>query len=129
MDADKGTLTISDNGIGMTREQAIEHLGTIAKSGTKEFLSALGAEQAKDSQLIGQFGVGFYSAFIVADKVTVKTRAAGESADKGVLWESAGEGGTVADIEKKDRGTEITLHLREDEKEFLDEWRLRENYW
>lgn len=126
-DADKGTLTISDNGIGMTREQAIEHLGTIAKSGTKEFLSALGAEQAKDSQLIGQFGVGFYSAFIVADKVTVKTRAAGESADKGVLWESAGEGEfTVADIEKKDRGTEITLHLREDEKEFLDEWRLRE---
>lgn len=127
VDADKGTLTISDNGIGMTREQAIEHLGTIAKSGTKEFLSALGAEQAKDSQLIGQFGVGFYSAFIVADKVTVKTRAAGESADKGVLWESAGEGEfTVADIEKKDRGTEITLHLREDEKEFLDEWRLRE---
>lgn len=126
-DADKGTLTISDNGIGMTREQAIEHLGTIAKSGTKEFLSALGAEQAKDSQLIGQFGVGFYSAFIVADKVTVKTRAAGESADKGVLWKSAGEGEfTVADIEKKDRGTEITLHLREDEKEFLDEWRLRE---
>ena len=126
-DADKGTLTISDNGIGMTREQAIEHLGTIAKSGTKEFLSALGAEQAKDSQLIGQFGVGFYSAFIVADKATVKTRAAGESADKGVLWESAGEGEfTVADIEKKDRGTEITLHLREDEKEFLDEWRLRE---
>lgn len=126
-DADKGTLTISDNGIGMTREQAIEHLGTIAKSGTKEFLSALGAEQAKDSQLIGQFGVGFYSAFIVADKVTVKTRAAGESADKGVLWESVGEGEfTVADIEKKDRGTEITLHLREDEKEFLDEWRLRE---
>ncbi|KGQ66459.1 molecular chaperone HtpG [Gallibacterium anatis] len=127
VDADKGTLTISDNGIGMTREQAIEHLGTIAKSGTKEFLSALGAEQAKDSQLIGQFGVGFYSAFIVADKVTVKTRAAGESADKGVLWESAGEGEfTVADIEKKDRGTEITLHLREDEKEFLNEWRLRE---
>ncbi|KGQ31456.1 heat shock protein 90 [Gallibacterium anatis] len=127
VDADKGTLTISDNGIGMTREQAIEHLGTIAKSGTKEFLSALGAEQAKDSQLIGQFGVGFYSAFIVADKVTVKTRAAGESADKGVLWESAGEGEfTVANIEKKDRGTEITLHLREDEKEFLDEWRLRE---
>ncbi|OBW91861.1 molecular chaperone HtpG [Gallibacterium salpingitidis] len=126
-DADKGTLTISDNGIGMTREQAIEHLGTIAKSGTKEFLSSLGTEQAKDSQLIGQFGVGFYSAFIVADKVTVKTRAAGVSADQGVLWESAGEGEfSVADIEKKDRGTEITLHLREDEKEFLNEWRLRE---
>ena len=126
-DADKGTLTISDNGIGMTREQAIDHLGTIAKSGTKEFLTALGSDQAKNSQLIGQFGVGFYSSFIVADKVTVRTRAAGESADKGVLWESAGEGEySVADIEKKERGTEITLHLREDEKEFLNEWRLRE---
>ena len=126
-DADKGTLTISDNGIGMTREQVIDHLGTIAKSGTKEFLTALGQDQAKDSQLIGQFGVGFYSAFIVADKVTVKTRAAGESADKGVLWESAGEGEySVADIEKKSRGTDVILHLREDEKEFLNEWRLRE---
>ena len=126
-DADKGTLTISDNGIGMTREQVIEHLGTIAKSGTKEFLTALGQDQAKDSQLIGQFGVGFYSAFIVADKVTVKTRAAGEAADKGVLWESAGEGEySVADIEKKSRGTDVILHLREDEKEFLNDWRLRE---
>lgn len=126
-DSEKGTLTISDNGIGMTREQVIDHLGTIAKSGTKEFLTALGQEQAKDSQLIGQFGVGFYSAFIVADKVTVKTRAAGEPADKGVLWESAGEGEySVADIEKKSRGTDVILHLREDEKEFLNEWRLRE---
>lgn len=126
-DEAKGTLTISDNGIGMTRDQVIDHLGTIAKSGTKEFLSSLGQDQAKDSQLIGQFGVGFYSAFIVSDKVTVKTRAAGESADKAVLWESAGEGEySVADIEKKERGTEITLHLREDEKEFLNEWRLRE---
>ena len=126
-DADKGTLTISDNGIGMTREQVIDHLGTIAKSGTKEFLTALGQDQAKDSQLIGQFGVGFYSAFIVADKVTVKTRAAGEAPDKGVLWESAGEGEySVADIEKKSRGTDVILHLREDEKEFLNEWRLRE---
>ena len=126
-DADKGTLTISDNGIGMTREQVIDHLGTIAKSGTKEFLTALGQDQAKDSQLIGQFGVGFYSAFIVADKVTVKTRAAGEATDKGVLWESAGEGEySVADIEKKSRGTNVILHLREDEKEFLNEWRLRE---
>ena len=126
-DADKGTLTISDNGIGMTREQVIDHLGTIAKSGTKEFLTALGQDQAKDSQLIGQFGVGFYSAFIVADKVTVKTRAAGEAADKGVLWESAGEGEySVADIEKKSRGTDVILHLREDEKELLNEWRLRE---
>ena len=126
-DADKGTLTISDNGIGMTREQVIDHLGTIAKSGTKEFLTALGQDQAKDSQLIGQFGVGFYSAFIVADKVTVKTRAAGEAPAKGVLWESAGEGEySVADIEKKSRGTDVILHLREDEKEFLNEWRLRE---
>lgn len=126
-DADKGTLTISDNGIGMTREQVIDHLGTIAKSGTKEFLTALGQDQAKDSQLIGQFGVGFYSAFIVADKVAVKTRAAGEATDKGVLWESAGEGEySVADIEKKSRGTDVILYLREDEKEFLNEWRLRE---
>ena len=126
-DADKGTITISDNGIGMTREQVIDHLGTIAKSGTKEFLTALGQDQAKNSQLIGQFGVGFYSAFIVADKVTVKTRAAGEEADKAVLWESAGEGEySVADIEKKSRGTDVILHLREDEKEFLNEWRLRE---
>ncbi|MGC6405614.1 molecular chaperone HtpG [Bisgaard Taxon 45] len=126
-DEEKGTLTISDNGIGMTRDEVINHLGTIAKSGTKEFLSALGQDQAKDSQLIGQFGVGFYSAFIVADKVTVKTRAAGVNADKAVFWESAGEGEySVADIEKKDRGTDITLHLREDEKEFLNDWRLRE---
>ncbi|CWX32610.1 TPA: molecular chaperone HtpG [Haemophilus influenzae] len=126
-DADKGTITISDNGIGMTREQVIDHLGTIAKSGTKEFLTALGQDQAKNSQLIGQFGVGFYSAFIVADKVTVKTRVAGQEADKAVLWESAGEGEySVADIEKKSRGTDVILHLREDEKEFLNEWRLRE---
>lgn len=126
-DEKKGTITISDNGIGMNREQVIAHLGTIAKSGTKEFLTALGADAAKDSQLIGQFGVGFYSAFIVADKVEVRSRAAGESTDKGVLWVSAGEGEySVEDIEKKERGTEITLFLREDEKEFLNEWRLRE---
>ncbi|WP_429945670.1 molecular chaperone HtpG [Bibersteinia trehalosi] len=127
VDETLGTITISDNGIGMNREQIIDNLGTIAKSGTKEFLANLGQDQAKDSQLIGQFGVGFYSAFIVADKVTVRSRAAGESAEKGVLWESAGEGEyVVSDIEKKDRGTEITLHLREDEKGFLSEWRLRE---
>lgn len=126
-DEKKGTITISDNGIGMNREQVIAHLGTIAKSGTKEFLTALGADAAKDSQFIGQFGVGFYSAFIVADKVEARSRAAGESADKGVLWVSAGEGEySVEDIEKKERGTEITLFLREDEKEFLNEWRLRE---
>ncbi|UQX77175.1 molecular chaperone HtpG [Mannheimia haemolytica] len=127
VDETLGTITITDNGIGMTREQVIDHLGTIAKSGTKEFLNALGTDQAKDSQLIGQFGVGFYSSFIVADKVTVKTRAAGVPAEQGVIWESAGEGDyTVADLEKKERGTEIILHLREDEKEFLNEWRLRE---
>ncbi|HDL5700091.1 TPA: molecular chaperone HtpG [Mannheimia haemolytica] len=127
VDETLGTITIADNGIGMTREQVIDHLGTIAKSGTKEFLNALGSDHAKDSQLIGQFGVGFYSSFIVADKVTVKTRAAGVPAEQGVIWESAGEGDyTVADVEKKERGTEIILHLREDEKEFLSEWRLRE---
>lgn len=127
VDETLGTLTVSDNGIGMSREQIIDHLGTIAKSGTKEFLNALGSEQAKDSQLIGQFGVGFYSAFIVADKVTVRSRAAGLSAEQGVLWESAGEGEySVADIEKKERGTEVILHLRDDEKAFLSEWKLRE---
>jgi molecular chaperone HtpG len=91
-DKDKRTLTISDNGVGMTRDEVIDHLGTIAKSGTKSFLESLGSDQAKDSQLIGQFGVGFYSAFIVADKVTVRTRAAGEKPENGVFWESAGEG-------------------------------------
>ncbi|HHR5878922.1 TPA: molecular chaperone HtpG [Providencia alcalifaciens] len=125
-DKDKGTLTISDNGIGMSREEVIENLGTIAKSGTKSFLESLGSDQVQDSQMIGQFGVGFYSAFIVADKVTVRSRAAGADASEGVFWESAGEGEyTIADIEKADRGTEITLHLRDDEKEFLDNWRLR----
>lgn len=125
-DKEKGTLTISDNGIGMSREEVIENLGTIAKSGTKAFLESLGSDQVKDSQMIGQFGVGFYSAFIVADKVTVRSRAAGAPADEGVFWESAGEGEyTIADIEKAERGTEITLHLRDDEKEYLDNWRLR----
>lgn len=125
-DKEAKTITISDNGIGMSKEDVIEHLGTIAKSGTKEFFSNLSGDQAKDSQLIGQFGVGFYSAFIVADKVTVRSRKAGDSADKGVEWESAGEGEfTTKDIEKAERGTEIVLHLREDEKEFADDWRLR----
>ncbi|PLR38102.1 molecular chaperone HtpG [Chimaeribacter arupi] len=125
-DKEKRTLTLSDNGIGMRRDEVIDNLGTIAKSGTKSFLESLGSDQAKDSQLIGQFGVGFYSAFIVADKVTVRTRAAGASADEGVFWESAGEGDyTIADITKAERGTEITLHLREGEDEFLDDWRLR----
>jgi len=125
-DKEKRTLTLSDNGIGMSRDEVIDNLGTIAKSGTKAFLQSVGSEQAKDSQLIGQFGVGFYSAFIVADKVTVRTRAAGASAEEGVFWESAGEGEyTLADIEKAGRGTEITLHLREDQDEFLDDWRVR----
>ncbi|MGQ5763871.1 molecular chaperone HtpG [Serratia sp. IR-2025] len=125
-DKEQRTLTIADNGIGMRREEVIENLGTIAKSGTKAFLESIGSDQAKDSQLIGQFGVGFYSAFIVADKVTVRTRAAGAADDEGVFWESAGEGDyTIADITKETRGTEITLHLREGEEEYLDAWRLR----
>ncbi|MBN5181515.1 molecular chaperone HtpG [Serratia marcescens] len=125
-DKEQRTLTIADNGIGMRREEVIENLGTIAKSGTKAFLESIGSDQAKDSQLIGQFGVGFYSAFIVADNVTVRTRAAGAADDEGVFWESAGEGDyTIADITKETRGTEITLHLREGEDEYLDAWRLR----
>ncbi|MDX1300487.1 MAG: molecular chaperone HtpG, partial [Pseudomonas sp.] len=126
LDKDNKTLTISDNGIGMSRDEVIEHLGTIAKSGTKAFFGQLSGDQAKDSQLIGQFGVGFYSAFIVADKVTVLSRAAGQPTDRGVRWESDGDGSfTVADIEKEGRGTDVILHLREAELEFLDDWRLR----
>jgi molecular chaperone HtpG len=126
IDKDAGTITIADNGIGMNKADVIAHLGTIAKSGTKEFFGKLSGDDAKDSQLIGQFGVGFYSAFIVADKVTVHTRVAGDDKSQGVQWESAGEGEfTIADVEKAGRGTEVTLHLKEDEKEFLDDWRLR----
>ncbi|MBD2820176.1 molecular chaperone HtpG [Xenorhabdus sp. 42] len=126
VDQEQKTITISDNGIGMSRDEVIDNLGTIAKSGTKAFLESIGSDQAKDSQLIGQFGVGFYSAFIVADKVTVRTRAAGVATDQGVFWESTGEGDyTIADIEKAERGTEITLHLRDEESEFLNDWRLR----
>lgn len=125
-DAKKKTVTISDNGIGMDRDDVISHLGTIAKSGTKEFLSNLTGDQAKDAHLIGQFGVGFYSAFIVADKVTVETRKAGLAADQAVRWESSADGEyTVEPIEKASRGTEIILHLKKDEKEFLDETRLK----
>lgn len=120
------TITISDNGIGMSREEAIEHLGTIAKSGTKEFFSKLSGDQKKDAALIGQFGVGFYSAFIVADKITVDTRRAGLPADQGVRWESAGEGDfSVEGIDKSTRGTDITLHLREGEDELLSVWKLK----
>ncbi|MCH8492406.1 MAG: molecular chaperone HtpG [Idiomarina sp.] len=124
---DARSITISDNGIGMSREDVMSHLGTIAKSGTKEFFSQLSGDQSKDSQMIGQFGVGFYSAFIVADQVTVRTRAAGLGKDEAVEWQSAGDGEfTIAPISKEGRGTEITLHLREGEDEFLDNWKLRE---
>ncbi|WP_151634505.1 molecular chaperone HtpG [Noviherbaspirillum aerium] len=120
------TITISDNGIGMSRDEAIEHLGTIAKSGTKEFFSKLSGDQQKDAALIGQFGVGFYSAFIVADKITVDSRRAGLPADQGVRWESGGEGDfSVEQIDKPARGTDITLHLREGEDEFLSIWKLK----
>jgi molecular chaperone HtpG len=126
-DNDAKTLTVSDNGIGMTREDVIEHLGTIAKSGTADFFAKLSEDQSKDSQLIGQFGVGFYSAFIVADAVTVRTRAAGLTADQAVQWHSSGEGEyTVEDISKDSRGTDIILHMREDAQDFLSDWRLRD---
>lgn len=125
-DKDAKTLTISDNGIGMTEEEVITHLGTIAKSGTADFLSKLTGDKKKDSKLIGQFGVGFYSAFIVADKVTVVTRAAGVDADQAVIWESAGDGEfTIEPTSKDTRGTDIILHLKEDEEEFLEDYRLR----
>ncbi|MDN3651324.1 molecular chaperone HtpG [Thalassotalea ponticola] len=125
-DKDANTITISDNGIGMTRDEVITNLGTIAKSGTADFFARLSGDQASDSQLIGQFGVGFYSAFIVADKVIVRSRAAGADASEGVEWTSKGEGDfSVESIEKTSRGTDIILFLKEDEKEFLDDWRLK----
>jgi molecular chaperone HtpG len=123
-DKEAKTVTVSDNGIGMTRDEIISSLGTIAKSGTAEFFQNLTGDQAQDSQLIGQFGVGFYSAFIVADSVTVRSRKAGS--DVATEWHSKGEGEyTLAEIEKAERGTDIILHLREDESEFLEEHRLR----
>ncbi len=119
-------LIFTDNGIGMRREECIAHLGTIAKSGTKEFLSQLTGDKAKDSQLIGQFGVGFYSSFMVAQKVTVNTRAAGVPAQEGVCWESMGDGEyTISPLEKAERGTEIILELKEGEETFLEDWQLR----
>ncbi|MDO9267976.1 MAG: molecular chaperone HtpG [Methylobacter sp.] len=125
-DKEKRTITIIDNGIGMTRAEVQEHIGTIAKSGTKQFFQALTGDQAKDSELIGQFGVGFYSAFIVADKVTLITRKAGADKSDGVRWESAGEGDyTLESVEKAQRGTEIVLHMKEAESEFLDGYRIR----
>lgn len=120
------TVTISDNGIGMNRQEVIDNIGTIAKSGTREFFAQLSGDQAKDANLIGQFGVGFYSAFIIADKVTLTTRRAGLTSEHGVRWESAGEGDyTLEVVEKPSRGTEITLHLREGEDEFLSDWKLK----
>jgi len=125
-DKERRTLTVSDNGIGMSRTEVVDHIGTIAKSGTREFLDALTGDQAKDAHLIGQFGVGFYSSFIVADNVTLTTRRAGLGPEHGVHWESAGEGEySIETVEKPARGTEVTLHLREGEDEFLDGYRLR----
>lgn len=125
-DKEARTITISDNGIGLSREEAIAHLGTIAKSGTKEFFTALTGDQAKDAHLIGQFGVGFYSSFIIADRVTVVSRRAGLPADQAVCWESGGEGDfSVEMVEKAGRGTDVILHLREGEDEFLNAWRLK----
>ena len=125
-DKDARTVTISDNGIGMSRNEVIENIGTIAKSGTREFFESLTGDQAKDAHLIGQFGVGFYSSFIVADRVTVVTRRAGVGPEHGMRWESSGEGDyTLETVTKNSRGTEITLHLREGEDEFLNDYRLQ----
>ena len=125
-DEDARSITISDNGIGMSREEVIEHIGTIAKSGTRSFLDSITGDEKNDARLIGQFGVGFYSSFIVADEVTLRTRKAGEAADQGVEWVSQGKGEyKIGSLEKPTRGTEIVLHLREDEDEFLNDWKLR----
>lgn len=126
VDEKKNTITIADNGIGMTRDEVIDNIGTIAKSGTKEFFGSMTGDEKKDSQLIGQFGVGFYSAFIVAEKVTLTTRKAGVASDQAVRWESEGKGDyTLEPVDKASRGTEIVLYLREDAKEFLNDWQLR----
>ena len=126
-DKEARTITVADNGVGMNRDEVIENIGTIAKSGTRAFLDSLTGEQSKDAQLIGQFGVGFYSSFIVADKVTLKTRKAGDPKENGVCWTSEGKGEyTLETIEMPHHGTEVTLHLREEEDEFLNDWRLRQ---
>ena len=126
IDKDARTLTVSDNGIGMSRDEVADNLGTIAKSGTQQFLAALTGDQARDAKLIGQFGVGFYSSFIVADTVSVTTRRAGMGAEHGVRWTSDGEGSyTLETIECKQRGTAVTLHLRSQEDDFLDPFRIR----
>ena len=126
VDKDAHTVTITDNGIGMSRQEVIEHIGTIAKSGTAQFFQSLSGDQAKDAHLIGQFGVGFYSAFIVADRVTLTTRRAGLGAEHGVCWQSEGDGEySLETIEKTERGTSVVLHIREGEDEFLEPYRLR----
>ncbi|HAT46999.1 MAG TPA: molecular chaperone HtpG, partial [Ktedonobacter sp.] len=120
------TITVADNGIGMTRAEVIEQIGTIAKSGTHEFFQSLTGDQQKDASLIGQFGVGFYSAFVVADRVTLTTRRASHSPEEGATWESDGQGEyTLETVDKPARGTEVTLHLREGEDELLSGSRLR----
>ena len=125
-DAEKNTVTLSDNGIGMNRDDVIQNLGTIAKSGTAEFLKQLSGDEKKDSKLIGQFGVGFYSSFIVADSVEVFTRRAGAPVEEGVHWQSAGDGQfTIENVDLNERGTQIVLHLKDDAKEFADGFRLR----
>jgi len=125
-DTDARTITITDNGIGMSAQEAIDHLGTIAKSGTKDFMSHLSGDQKQDAQLIGQFGVGFYSGFIVADKITVESRRAGLPAAEGVRWVSGGTGDfEVETIERTARGTSVTLHLRDDASDYLDRWKLK----
>jgi molecular chaperone HtpG len=125
-DKDNRTISVSDNGIGMTREEVIEHIGTIAKSGTRSFLDSISGDAKKDARLIGQFGVGFYSSFIVAEEVRLRTRKAGEAADQGVEWVSQGKGEySIASIDMPTRGTEITLKLREGEDEYLNDWKLR----
>lgn len=126
LDKEAKTITVRDNGIGMTRDEVIQNLGTIAKSGTREFLSSLTGDRAKDSKLIGQFGVGFYSAFIVADKVMVTTRRAGAPENQGIRWTSSGEGEyEIETVSYPKRGTEVVLHLKNDEEEFLNDWRLK----
>ncbi len=125
-DKDARTLTVVDNGIGMTRDEVVENIGTIARSGTRQFVEAMSGDQKADAQLIGQFGVGFYSSFIVAEKVVLETRRAGLGAEHGVRWASGGEGDyTLETIERAPRGTAVTLHLREGDDEFLDQWRLK----
>ncbi|MBF0142595.1 MAG: molecular chaperone HtpG [Magnetococcales bacterium] len=125
-DKESRTVTVTDNGIGMSREEVVTNIGTIAKSGTREFLKNLTGDQAKDAHLIGQFGVGFYASFIVADRITLLTRRAGLPPDQGVCWESAGDGEySLSTIAKPARGTEVILHLRKEDDEFLDDWRLK----